>query len=309
MTGYLHGAYAAAFREFGVPTNLPNCNGWVIERSIPGSSYIDAMGCYPLFCCENWEAISRDLRTLASRLVSLVLVADPFGDYKETELRAAFDVVSPFKEHVVVDLHAPSQISRHHRYYVRRAMRFVTVEVAKNVVAHSDKFADLYGTLVRSHDLEGIKAFSRQSLAQQMCVPGVVLFRAVQDDAVVGAHLWMVQRDVAYSHLLAMEARGYTVHASYALYETAIEHFRGKVRWLDLGSGAGAVENVDDGLYAFKKGWANDTRIAYLCGARLNHEVYRRLSPTISNHNSYFPAYRAGELTTSGRDSAKELET
>jgi hypothetical protein len=309
VTGYLHGAYAAALKEFGTPIYLPSCNGWVLERSIPGSTYRDAMGCYPLFCCQSWNGISEDLRSLAGHLVSLVLVADPFGDYKEAELRAAFDIVNPFKEHLVVDLCARQGMSRHHRYYARRALRFVTLEVAENVAAHSDEFADLFAILARRHDLEGIKAFSRQSLTEQMRVPGVVLFRALQNDTVVGAHLWMVQRNVAYSHLLAMEARGYAVSASYALYQSAIEYFRGKVRWLDLGSGAGAVDNVVDGLYAFKSGWANTRRVAYLCGARLNHDEYRRLTPTTPNNNWYFPAYRAGELTTSGRDSAEELET
>ena len=116
-SGYLHPDYARSVSEFGVPRALSRCGGWVVERSIGGSDQRDAMGCYPLFACSDWRRLGRDLDDLRAALVSLVLVADPFGEYTAGELDAAFDVVRTFKEHFVVELSevAVNRLARSHR--------------------------------------------------------------------------------------------------------------------------------------------------------------------------------------------------
>ena len=55
MSGYMHLGYAESLVEFGTPRELPRSGGWVLERQIPGFSYRDAMGCYPLFACQDWS--------------------------------------------------------------------------------------------------------------------------------------------------------------------------------------------------------------------------------------------------------------
>ena len=80
--GYAHPFYAASLAEFGAPLRLPRCGGWVLERSVPGGHARDAMGCYPLFVCQDWRALAADLDDLDGP-VSLSLVSDPFGDYDE----------------------------------------------------------------------------------------------------------------------------------------------------------------------------------------------------------------------------------
>ena len=68
----------------------------------------------------------------------------------------------------------------------------------------------------------------------------------------IGAHLWMLDKDVAYSDLAAFHEQAYGLSASYALYWYAINYFMGHVRWMDLGGGAGLADDSNDGLSRFK---------------------------------------------------------
>src|SRR5436190_23288915 len=96
FTGYMHPRYAQSLAEFGSPRHLPRSGGWILEREIPGFPYRDAMGCYPLFACRDWSRLHEDLEELHSDLVTLTLVADPFGDYDLSTLQHCFgDLVSP----------------------------------------------------------------------------------------------------------------------------------------------------------------------------------------------------------------------
>src|SRR5262245_34857310 len=131
MTGYADRRYAYALSEFGAPRELSGCGGWILERPIADTGYRDAMGCYPLFACREWGQLRAALETLAGDLVALSLVTDPFGAYTEEYLQTCFDVVTPFKEHFVYDLRQPAEraVGDHHRYYARRALSRVRVEV------------------------------------------------------------------------------------------------------------------------------------------------------------------------------------
>lgn len=299
-SGYLHPRYADALSEFGRPRPLVQSGGWILERQIPGTDSRDGMGCYPLFSCRDWSLLEADLESLGQELVSLVLVADPFGEFSRELLSATFpDTVLPFKQHFIADLRQPASdfVSRHHQYYARRALKAVTVEEHDNPAGMVDDWSELYDLLMERHRLTGIKAFSRTSFAKQLNVPGIRLLRATHQGQIVGAHLWYVQGDVAYSHLTASSVNGYEVMAAYALAWTAIEYFTGKVRWLDWGAGAGLNTESADGLTRYKRGWANDTRAAYLCGRIFDHARYEEISRAkgiMGNH--YFPCYRKGEF-------------
>ena len=94
MTGYMHPGYVESLKEFGTPRALPRCRGWILERQIPGYPYHDAMGCYPLFACQDWSQLHLDLEEVGSELVSLALVTDPFGEYDE-----ALDVIHFSRQH------------------------------------------------------------------------------------------------------------------------------------------------------------------------------------------------------------------
>ena len=254
------------------------------------------MGCYPIFSALNWSGLNQDLADLSPGLVSVALVADPFGEYSHQGLSECFDRVVAFKQHYVVDFGKPMVISKHHRYYSRKSAVDVSIEAGPPPAGFGERWSGLYETLIQRHGLKGIKAFSRTSFELQMRVPGMVVFQAIQNGSLVGAHLWFEEGDVAYSHLAASTEKGYELNCSYAIHSAVIEYFRSRVKWIDLGAGAGTEDNID-GLSRFKAGWANSTRPAYFCARILDQKCYDILTQRLETRDtSYFPAYRCGEL-------------
>jgi hypothetical protein len=298
--GYAHPDYTAALSEFGNPRALSQSGGCILEREIPGTDARDAMGSYPIFSCRDWSRLNDDLNSISKELVSLVLVADPFGGCSEEMLRRTFsDLVAPFKEHFVADLRhsASSFVSKHHKYYARKALATVKVEVCEDPSGKVDEWSELYDHVITRHQLKGIKAFSRASFVKQLKVPGLIMLRATHEGEPIGAHLWYLRGNVAYSHLVASNVAGYKLMSAYALAWRAIEYFTGKVQWIDWGAGAGLNTKSADGLTRYKRGWANDTRMAYLCGRIFDLAKYDEISQDKGLAGSpYFPRYRAGEL-------------
>jgi hypothetical protein len=299
-TGYAHPGYAASLAEFGTPRHLPRSGSWILERETPGLAASDAMGCYPLFCCQDWSQLHLDLQTLDRELVSLAVVTDPFGDYRLADLKRCFpNLVIPFKNHVVIDLHRPPDqvVSRHHRKRVRHALRGVQVEPCPQPSLCIDEWMALYDTLIARHQISGLQAFSRESFSKQLSIPGTIMLRAVHDGDTVGAHIYFVQGDVVYAHLGAASQAGYGLGALYALDWCSIDYFAPRARYLDLGAGAGINSDGTDGLTRYKRGWSSETRTAYFCGRIFDPQKYAQLVEL--NHvgaTSYFPAYRHGEF-------------
>src|SRR5215510_6289959 len=126
--GYLHPLYSQSLCELGEPVELPACKGWILKRPIPNMPLFDGMGPYPIFACENWSSLKKDLDQIGSQLVSLSLVTDPFGQYSQEDLLHYFkDIVRPYKEHFVVDLRQPPQafVLHHHQRNARQALQKV----------------------------------------------------------------------------------------------------------------------------------------------------------------------------------------
>jgi len=299
MNGYLHRSYAESLAEFGEPIYLPKCEGWILKRPIPGSNHFDAMGCYPLFMCKNWSYINYDLESIKDKLISLYLVTDPFGDFNIENLKQHFDKVFHFKDHFIIDFSKPIDqiVKKSHLASVRRALRRVDVELCENPSEFLDQWVKLYENLVRRHNIKGIRKFSKETFAKQLCVPGTVMFRAIYGGVTVGVDIWYVQGDVAYGHLVALDDIGYKFRASYALKWYILEYFAKKVKWLDLGGRVALGGNNFDGLSQFKKGWSTGVLPVYFCGKVFNQDIYNSLS---NEHNSgeidYFPRYRYGEV-------------
>lgn len=299
--GYLHPAYAASLATFGTPRHLPLADGWILERGIPGAQDRDAMGCYPIFACRDWSRLHLDLDEIGKQLVSLVLVADPFGDYGPGDLQRCFpDLLTNFKEHFVISLASPlrSFVDTHHQRNARKALRELTVERCLDPPDLAGEWTELYAHLIARHDIRGPAAFSPLSLAQQLRVPGLNLFCARLDGEIVGMTLWYADDAAGYYHLGAYSERGYALRASFALFWHALEYFaEAGVRQVDLGAGAGARAKETDGLSRFKRGWATGTRTAYLCGRIFDPERYAALTTASGAGGSgYFPAYRSGEF-------------
>jgi hypothetical protein len=300
-TGYQHGDYARSFADTATPRPLARCGGWLLERDTPALPLRDAMGCYPLFACTDWAGLREDVDALAGDVVSLVLVADPFGPRDAAQLAPAFDRVAEYKPHFTCDLELPASttLPRVHRRNTERARERLQLETCTTPLDFLDEWVALYRGLEARHGIAGVRSFSRECLRRQMGVPGLAMFRAVLDGATVGLHQWMVHGDVAYGHLGATSAAGYAHHAAYALYWHAREHFRGRVRWLDLGATPGAPDDPGDGLARFKRGFATGSRPAWLCTRVFDPVRYNALraatgSPATTNH---FPGYRSGDFS------------
>lgn len=297
--GYGSPSYVAGLSEFGTPLHLPQCNGWLLERSIPDTKWKDAMGAYPFFCCDDWRRLGDDLDKLRSRLISVVLVPEPFGHFELDLLKSSFDRVAGYKEHYVADLDNPIEqiVKRSHKATVRRARNKVDVNICPHPWEYLDQWSELFANLARRHNIEGIRAFSKEAFAQHLRIPDLVMFEARAGNTTVGLDLWYVQGDVAYGHLVGFSDRGYQLRASYATKWEVLNYFRGKVRWLDLGGVPDSHKGANQGLAHFKEGWATGRKTVYLCTRIFQHQKYEELCTATRTHNSdYFPAYRDGEL-------------
>lgn len=301
MTGYLHPEYAATLSEFGTPQALPLSGGHLLFRTIAHSDLQDAMGCYPLFCCENWERLGDDLEKLQDKLVSVALVTDPFGNFDVELVRQCFpDKMFHFKDHFVIDFSSDEEIkiSSNHRRNLDKAMREVIVERCEPDATVLEDWVYLYDVLIERHKIIGLTAFSRVAFEKLFRVPGLVAFRATHQGETVGMTLWLTHGNVGYYHLGAYSERGYELGASFPVFHTAIEQFRSQgLRGLNLGAGAGVGTKQQDGLSRFKQGWANTTIPVYFCGRIFDRDRYAKIvNETGLLPNRYFPAYRYGEF-------------
>jgi hypothetical protein len=297
-TGYAHHEYAASLCEFGTPRYLPRCDGWILEREIPSTPYRDAIGAYPLFSCRDWSQLEYDLEDIGTDLVSLMLVPAPFDPYNCELLNRCFDRVIKFKPHYVADLTQPIEkiVKKSHRAAVGRAQKKVEVHLCPHPSERIEQWMELFSVLVNRHNITGIRAFSREAFDRQLCVPGMVMFEACVDRQTVGLDLWYVQDDVAYGHLVAFNDLGYQLRASYATKWYLLQYFSDKVRWLDLGGGAGTNSDGTDSLSAYKQGWSTGTVPAYVCCRVFDQPLYDKLATACgANRTNYFPAYRSGE--------------
>ena len=300
MNGYSHPGYAAALAEFGKPRALPRSEGWILERPILDTPYRDAMGCYPLFACRDWSKLDLDLDELRSELVTLTIVADPFGNHTPAQLGKCFPaLVTPFKEHLVTELSRSPEsfVATQHRRKAQKALERLDIERVEDAGVFADRWIELYANLVRRHGIRGLTAFSPDSFRAQLAVPGISLFRAISENETVGMTLWYTDREVAYYHLGAYSDLGYELEASFALFWHVLEYFsRQGLQWLDLGAGAGlSAKDSSDGLTRFKRGWATGTRTAYLCGRIFDLSRYDQIMRD-REANDYFPPYRKGEF-------------
>lgn len=296
-TGYLHRSYAESLSEWGAVRRLPRAGSWAIERSVPGSDRRDAVGCYPLMVCEEWEALSEDLGPAGKEWVTFMAVPDPLGAPDEDKLRRIFpDHVQRFKTHYVVELERWTRAPRPgHRARLRSAAARVETDVGPARRDLLDQWSALYADLVERHAIRGLPAFSRRSFAAQLAVPGMHVARAVSGGETVAMSLWATHNGHAYYHLAASSPRGYELSAAYAMVDSAIRYLRALgLVLLDLGGAAGLRERHDDGLASFKRGWATAERPAQFCGRILDPDAYRSL--IAQRRTAYFPAYRAGEL-------------
>lgn len=298
-SGYQHADYAHSFKKYGTPRELTHSKGWVIERTIPNTPYYDAMGCYPLFQCQHWECLPDDLQALGNgELVSLVMVSEPMLDNSMQHIFKHFDIAQPFRAHYFIDLERPLEqsMARRHRRYVGKASKVLDIDIPEQPLTYLDEWCGLYQLMMQRHNCNDIRAFSRESFRQLLSMPGVILFRALKNNQVVGAQIMVLSGEVGYFHLVGFTEEGYKNSVSYFLTWQAMVYFQGRCRFLNQGGGKSLEGN--DGLSIFKQGWSTEQRMTYLLGAVLNPTIYTQLSSDDRlKQSNYFPRYRTGEYS------------
>src|SRR3954469_10735138 len=130
-SGYASADYARSLAHLGAPLWLPNAQGWLLRRRIPGTELWDAIGCYPLFTCRYWECLQSDLARLTD-LVSVTAVVDPVSAERAgNALASTFpDLLLPYKQHFLVDLQSDwtSHLPLNHQRNVKKALSQLGVQ-------------------------------------------------------------------------------------------------------------------------------------------------------------------------------------
>ncbi len=287
---YASALYAEALAHVGRAVGVEAWGSFVIARRLPGGGGEDATGAYPMAAFAEGADLETGLAALADAgLVSLVLVPDPFASPPPDRLAAAFQLCRPFKTHYLVETAKGVEFSKHHRDRVRRGQRRCRVERVA-LADCLDAWGELYAGLVDRRAIRGAADFTPAYFAKLAQAPELVALAAFVDDQPVGMTLWFEHTAVAYNHLTASNAAGYANGANFALYGAAIDHFAGAAV-MNLGGGAGFADDPEDGLAAFKRGFANAETKALLCGAILDRTRYSALAAGRPDAG-FFPAYR-----------------
>jgi hypothetical protein len=289
---YADPRFAASLSEFGTPVHLEHSGATVLLSRIADEDHVDAVGPYPLLSCPRPELLGSDLDQLRDHgAVSLTAVLDPLRPPAPGDER--FAVLRPFKTHfLTVPPAVGDRPSPHHRRQVRLARSRVTVQVEPGRSADVAAWMDLWGVLVAQHGLTSMRAGSRQAFAAQFALQGSIVMWASVGEERVAAQFVLATDKVAYVHLAAASALGRACRAMYALDAALLELAEDGGLTIHWGGGSGPTA-AEDGLTAYKRGWANATREAQLLGAVLEPATYARLSErSMGTPSGWFPAYR-----------------
>ncbi len=287
--------YAATLQHLGRVVAVPEWDCHVIARPTAGGGE-DLLGCYPISTIDPKADLRGGLARLRSDgYVSVTLVCDDFHRPPLSALNETFDVVRPFKTHYIhkggLQLYKPG---RNHQYKINRAFRTVDVKIIE-LKNHLDAWEALYAELVDRRRVMDTHLFTRASFTKLAEIPGVHAIGGFVDGTLVACHLWVSHSGHVHSHLVASNAEGYAQRASYAVSDASVRYFA-DAEIINFGGGAGVIDDIDNGLARFKRGFSNATAASYICGAILDPVAYASLclaAPRTPEANFFFPAYRA----------------
>jgi hypothetical protein len=285
--------------DFGLPILLGDGIGAALSRPIPGTSLRDILYPYPMYALLDEPQLLCALRALpAGGIVTATFVTDPLHGIAPNP--SEWDLARPWKSHLVVDNSIPGActFSSKVRYYSNRASsKFgLRVEfVAEDRARLLDQWLDLWGRLVSRHGLVGLKALSPGFFKKLFELKEVLLAVLSDQDGIHSIHIWILDGDRCYSHLHASDDQAYAASGNYLLYSSALSWMRDHgFRVCLLGSSSGT--GMDDGLFQFKKQFANSSAGNFLLGCITDREAYGEMTGSTSYAGGYFPAYREGEL-------------
>ncbi len=282
-------AYAEAFGLGAI--DLPEWQTALLNRSIAGTEWFDALGCYPLTVFGQRADLVGGLERLRETgLVSVALVPDPLTSPPAEFLSAAFEICRPFKTHYLIDREAgPVHFAKNHRWSVRQAQKRCSFEQI-DLAEYFEVWLALRRHTVARHQATGIHNFAPAYFRALAEMPAVTALAARHEGEIVAIILWVRQGDIVYAHLEGGSPAAYRTYATYGLIAAANEHFA-DCRVIHLGGAAGLDATAGKGLAHFKRGFANREVTAYFCGSCLDAARYATLIGD-QPHATFFPAYR-----------------
>ncbi len=288
---YADPQFAASFNTFGAPARLEHSGAIVLLTHASPEGALDAVGPYPLLSCPRPDLLVTDLDQLRDLgAVTLTAVLDPLGPPAVPDAR--LEVLRAFKTHFITSPPAHDRPSKHHRREVRIARPRVSVVIEDGNQADVDAWMSLWSGLVDRHHLVGMRAGSRETFASQFSLPGATVMWAFVLGELVAAQIVLMTERVAYAHLAVTTRRGRDSRAMYALDAALLEMAETQRRTIHWGGDAG-FSGAEDGLIAYKRGWANATCEAQLLGAILDPVEYARLvGSDAPSPSGWFPAYQ-----------------
>jgi len=232
---------------------LVHSGGWALKRHIGSTNLLDAVGTYPLLCCQRWSGLLDDIRELRDHgFVSFTAVIDPFCPTGEEFLRACFpDKLVRFKKHYIADLRGDidQNLSPHHKRSLKASLKRTEVEEVTAAESYANEWITLYEELCAYRDITGgFALFSRPALAAQLALPGALVLRGFNENGVTAMQIWLHDGDHAYFHLGASNQSGYDDKAAFALTWHALHKLKQKgVHLADLGGTSGEEDSDKSG--------------------------------------------------------------
>lgn len=189
-----------------------------------------------------------------------------------------------------------AQMTKGHRYDIRRAERLGVRVEHDEALQHMDEFIALYEETMRRVSAEGNYLFpsSYYRRLPALLGPALRLLVARQDERIVAASMFFATSTIAQYHLSGASTEGLELGAPKAILDTMRRWSAANgYRTLHLGGGVGAAE---DPLFRFKAGFSK-MRLRYsVARAIIDPSSYRQLCGLADVDDlqapGFFPAYR-----------------
>jgi len=291
--------YCQCLEDFGTPVLLGEGICCALDRQVPGTCFRDVIYPYPMYAIMDEPGLIAALRSLpCGQAVTATFVTDPIAGVQPTP--SQWDLARPWKSHLLVDnsINGACSFSSKIRYYSGRARSKFGVRceiITGNRAGLLDRWLDLWSLLVARHGLVGLKALSSGYFRRLFDLEGVLLAVLSSGEGIHSIHIWILDGDRSYSHLHASDEYAYAASGNYLLYSSTLSWLKDSgYRISLLGSSPGSGSN--DGLFRFKRQFANSSASNHLLGLIIDREAYLELTGSSSYAGGYFPSYREGEL-------------
>lgn len=295
--------YANCFKESGDVYRLPQTDSYLIQKPYK-DGFSDLCSVYPFYDPPKKHQfyhidLIADINSITDpNILSVTIVTNPLMKWAEMPVGKdnwCWSYCKEFKTHYYIDYREKLDLPSNHKRNIKKSLNSLDIKI--DMISSNEKkaqsFIGFYKNLVKRHDIVGFADFPDSYFLSLFNVPGIMLLEAYPKGSrePCGQITYLLDGEYAYYHLAAYNEEGYANNASFGMMHSAIEYFRSLgVNKLLLGGSAGMIEDENDGLARFKKGFSNKSIKNHILGKVLNESKYNEFSKGINKE--YFPLYR-----------------